>query len=795
MPITRWVPWLFALLFAAGAAYVGTRVHVTTDMAAFLPQADDLRARLLLHELRSGIGGRLLLVGVEGEPPARLAEINRALAKRLRASGRFSFVNNGDGLTADERERLFRARYLLSPTVMPERFTADALERALRAHLELLASSAGLVTKQWLARDPTGEFLQVAQVWQGDAGGPVRSDGVFFNANITRSLMLLLVAAPAFAVDAHADALAEVRAAFAAVNGESGARLVIGGAPAFAVSAQDGIRRDVVRLSMLATGTMLVFLLLALRSVRAVILSTLPLGFGILAGVCAVGLGFGSVHGITIAFGSTLIGVAVDYPLHFLGHLTRPYTASSGQTPYEHLRRIWPTLRLGALTTVIAFAALTFSRHTGLAQLGVFAVAGIVAAAATTRWLLPALIPHDFRLTIPRGAVHMAFARFARVAPRAAKPALVLAVAAAVAIGTNAQKIWAQDLAALSPATPAVKAADARLRADFAADADGPLLLAVGENAEAVLQASERSLPALEAMVTRGALASFDAPARMLPSMATQRVRQAALPEDAALRTRLAQALRGLPFQPAAFAPFAADVAHARTQAPLTPADFAAGSGLLDARIAAGVFALDGQWVAATRLRGVSDTATDAALLTAARAAAPSVRWITVAPKRDATAAMHDYRDRALRLWAIGALGIFLTLALGLRSLTRALAVFVSPLAATATTVAMLALAGVALTLFHVIGLLLVMGLGIDYALYFDRLGQHADEWDTTFPALWKAWLTTLLGFSALLWSQAPVLTAMGLSVTLGISLSFFFAAAWARGTGQGAGQSTGQRT
>lgn len=775
--MTRIAPWLFALLFLLGAGYVGTRVHVTTDMAAFLPQGDNLPARLLLHELRSGVGGRLVLVGIEGAPPAALAQINRALAERLRASQRFSFVNNGDGLTESERARLFNARYLLSPTVTPERFATDALAAALRQQIEALASSAGLVTKQWLANDPTGEFMQVMRTWAG-GDGPTRREGVFFNANETRSLMLVLLRAPAFEIDTQAAALSEVRAAFAAVAANSAAQLALGGAPVFAVSAQDGVRNDVVRLSLLATGLMVVFLLLALRSVRAVLLSLLPLSFGVLAGVCAVALGFGDVHGITIAFGSTLIGVAVDYPLHFLGHLTRPW-----HTPYEHLRRIWPTLRLGAFTTVIAFGALTLSSHAGLAQLGVFSVAGIVAAAATTRWLLPALIPRNFRLIIPPGFVHYFFAQFARTAPAAAKLAVVLALIAAGAVAMNRDRLWAHELSALSPAAPALQQADASLRADFSAHADGPLLLAVGANAETVLRATEQFIPQLDAAVAQATIAGFDAPARYLPSVATQQARQAALPAGDELRARLTRALRALPFQPAAFAPFLADVAAARTQAPLTPADFspAAPTGLVDTRISASVFALDGGWVAATRLRGANAAAASAQLLAAAKAAAPGVEWIVVEPKRDATAAMHDYRDRALSLWAWGVLGIVLTLIVGLRSARRGLAVFASPLAATALTVAGLVLAGVALTLFHVIGLLLTMGLGIDYALYFDRLGQHADEWETTFPALWKAWMTTVLGFSVLMWSQAPVLNALGLTVSVGVTLCFLFAAMWAR--------------
>lgn len=773
----RVVPWLFALLFAIGAGYVGTRVNVTTDMAAFLPHGDDLRARLLLHELRSGVGGRLVLVGIEGAAPDTLADINRALAEKLRATPHFSFVNNGEGLTEVERSRLFAARYLLSPGVSAERFTTDALMLALQQQLDALASSAGVVTKQWLASDPTGEFLQVAQTWAG--GGPVRRDGVFFNAGETRSLMLLLSQAAASDIDAQATALTALRTAFAAAATNTSAKLLVGGAPAFAVSAQASVRSDVVRLSLLATGLIVAFLLLALRSVRAVILSLLPLGFGVLAGICAVAIGFGDVHGITVAFGSTLIGVAVDYPLHFLGHLTRPW-----HTPYEHLRRIWPTLRLGALTTIIAFGALTLSSHTGLAQLGVFAVAGIAAAAATTRYLLPALIPRDFRLTIPPGFVHDFFAQLARTAPAAAKLAVLLTLIALVAVVVNRERLWAHELSALSPVPPALHQTDASLRADFSAHADGPLLLAVGSGTEAVLRATEQFLPQLDAAVAQATIAGYDTPARLLPSVATQQARQAALPARDDLRARLAQALGTLPFQPNAFAPFLTDVAAARVQAPLTPADFAlaAPTGLLDTRIAASVFSLDGRWVAATRLRGVQTPATTAQLLAAAQTSTSAVAWVVVEPKRDATAAMDDYRDRALQLWAWGALGIVVTLVVGLGSLRRGLAVFVSPLAATVVTVAVFVLAGVALTLFHVIGFLLVMGLGIDYALYFDRLGQHADEWDTTFPALWKAWMTTVLGFSVLLWSHAPVLTALGLTVSVGITLCFLFAAMWARG-------------
>ncbi|MFP3617086.1 hypothetical protein SB778_44365, partial [Paraburkholderia sp. SIMBA_050] len=70
----------------------------------------------------------------------------------------FSAVNNGEAANdARDRQFVFDHRYLLSPAGNPQRFSADGLHRALGDSLDLLSSSAGLVAKALLPRDPTGE--------------------------------------------------------------------------------------------------------------------------------------------------------------------------------------------------------------------------------------------------------------------------------------------------------------------------------------------------------------------------------------------------------------------------------------------------------------------------------------------------------------------------------------------------------------------------------------------------------------------------------------------------------------
>ena len=68
----------------------------------------------------------------------------------------------------------------------------------------------------------------------------------------------------------------------------------------------------------------------------AAVLGLLPVASGALAGIAAVSLGFGSIHGITLGFGATLIGEGVDYAVYL-------FTQTDRKTPQTTLQRIWPT--------------------------------------------------------------------------------------------------------------------------------------------------------------------------------------------------------------------------------------------------------------------------------------------------------------------------------------------------------------------------------------------------------------------------------------------------------------------
>ena len=141
---------------------------------------------------------------------------------------------------------------------------------------------------------------------------------------------------------------------------------------------------------MLTTVLIGALTLFAYRSVRVVALSMVPVASGALAGIAAVQFSDGVVYGVTLGFGITLIGEAIDYAVYFFARLTRE------RHPSLALAGIWPTLRLGVLTSICGFAAMLFGGFPGIAQLGLFSIVGLIVAILVTRWVLPSLVPAGF---------------------------------------------------------------------------------------------------------------------------------------------------------------------------------------------------------------------------------------------------------------------------------------------------------------------------------------------------------------------------------------------------------------
>jgi predicted exporter len=770
--------WLLGLLLCALVVW---RTEFRADFSAFLPRHPTPDQQILAEQLQDGAGARVLLVGIEGSEPRVLADLSKRMATALRQDPMIRQLQNGEtvGFEADQA-LLFSARYLLSPQVTAEHFTAAGLRRAIQASLDELASSTGLLTKDLLARDPTGEMLALLeQLLPGS--GPRMLHGHWFSARGERTLLLIETRATGSEMDAQGQTIARIRAAFAQVQqampGAASARLLISGPGVFAVASRDTIHSEATRLSLISTVLILGLLFAIYRSITALFLGMLPVLTGALAGIAAVSLGFGMVHGMTLGFGTTLIGEAVDYAIYLF---VQRSGAPDGQ---DFMQRFWPTIRLGVLTSVCGFAALTLSGFMGLAQLGLYSIAGLVSAALVTRWVLPHLLPRNFQVrdVTPLG---LRLLRAVHILRRGRNALLALTAAGVLLLGLRQADLWNHELGALSPVPLSTQALDTQLRSDMAAPDVRHLLVLRAPDVQAALQRCEALLPALDRLVAAGQLAGFVAPCRYLPSLATQAARQQALPDAATLRRNLGSALQGLPVSTAFLAPFLADIEAARTRPLLQPADVqsASFSSALNASLTQTATHVSALIQLRAPTRGPQAHTIDIDRVRHELGPLLDEQTVLLDLMGASSSLYHQYLDQALLLSAIGLAAIVLLLALQLRSVQRVVAVFLPLVAAVVLVASGLHLAGVRMNLLHLVGLLLTVAVGSNYALFFDTLDEAGgDSSPQTLASLLFANLTTVTGFGLLAFSDVPVMKSIGVTVGPGAIAALLFSAVLSR--------------
>jgi len=749
--------WLAVLAVAGWIA--SERLQVSGDLRKFMPDARTPAQRLLMDELGEGPGSRLLMIALSGAAPDELARQSRELRARLGERSDLALVANGEqaGLEAIP-ERLRPYRYLLG-NVDPQAFAAPALREALQARVQDLGSPAGALIEPLLPSDPTLQTLQVAQALQ-PARAPQRIEDVWFDRSGRQALLLVQTRAAGFDPTGQATALAAIEQAFAAVSAGSGSRMEISGPGAFSVKIGARTSREAGTIGTIDTVGMVILLLLAYRSWRAPILGFLPLATAGMAGLLAVVALFDGVHGITLAFGFTLIGVVQDYPIHFLSH-QRP-----GVSAWRNVRALWPTLGTGVASTCIAYLTFLFSGVEGLKQLSVFTIAALATAALATRYVLPALVEPAIRDFADSRALDRLWRGIERL-PRPRLSLLVLAVLCVLAIWRAPGAFWQNDLSRLTPVDPADLLRDAQLRSELGAPDVRYVLTVRGRDAEQVLWRTETLRGWLDAEVAAGALQDYDFAARYLPSMALQRQRQALLPAPEPLRGALQEALVDSPFRADAFAPFLADMEAARRAPPLRPQDLA-GSPLATA-VDGLLLRSDDHATALVSLSGLRDPA--------AFAAASQARGAALLDLKQASESLvAAYRLRLLVALAVAALLLVATVGLALRSRRRMLRVLLPMLLTTLLVLAALRLAGIELNLFHLIGLILSAGLGLDYGLFFEHAGDGREDQLRTLHGLIVCSVMTVLVFALLALSSIPVLRAIGSTVALGVVCNFVLA-------------------
>lgn len=719
------------------ATICATRFEMAADIRHFLPEGNDVRLARVSRLLADSDQARTLVLSIEGEDRDHSMHLALQLEEQLRGDPEVESVIGGldDARAAALESTLFPRRHALVD--LPETPPAEIAESVAT---QLLLPQDAAARRRLLA-DPLAAWPAfLSELRAGEGRGLTLESGRFFSRDGDQAILLVRTTHSPFEFD-HSEPLLRRIA-------ESGVPVERAGAHMFAVEAESSIRASVHRIAAFsALGVVLLFLG-AFRSPRSLLLVFLPAGIGVLAGLATVLLVSGRIHGLTLAFGASLVGVCVDYPVHLLGH-----QRLAGGTPREALRAVAPGLALGAATTVAGFAGLMATDFPGIREIALFAGAGVLAALGATLGLVPALAAS--RAPAPSTALaHRLDVVRARLMHRPTAAALV-GTALVLALVGLPRIAWEDSVSALSATDPALEAEEARVRARVSQWDGGRLVVLFGDDLPSALDAAEPVHAALRAAVDAGSITAWHGPARVLPGPATQhrRVQDVADRAPSVLDALEARGLRRAPF--AAFA------------APPEPLDRAA-------LAAAGLDALVQPFVV--------DLPEGVALL-------HFVAGVTDAPDVPEPAVYFDqgrfldgiygaYRQRTTRLLALGLCVVFAVLLLRYRRLVPALVAFLPAVLAAGATLGLLALLGVRPNLLHLAACLLVLSIGVDYGVFLVEQRDHPAGLRAALPSVAVAACTTALSFGTLAISPEPSLRAIGSVSGIGVFLALVLAPA-----------------
>ncbi|HLY66439.1 MAG TPA: MMPL family transporter, partial [Chloroflexota bacterium] len=310
---------LWLALLAGAGLLIHQRLRISGDLRLFMPTPHDAVGRLLLQEVSEGPAAKLLLLSIQDGQPEALAATSQKLAAALRADPAFGFISNGEQRLDMVPDALLPYRYLLSTTLDTNRLDADYLRDQLQQREQDLASPAATLLTPLLPRDPTLELLNVLQAWEPAHQAQQLFD-VWFNPDGKAALLIVQTRGAGFDPAGQRLAIETLRRHFEEVCTDPAMQLTVTGSGAFAVTMQARAEADARRAALLDSVGMVLLMLVAYGSIRRVLLGALPLAT---AGICGLGAAaalFDSVHGITIAFGFTLTGVALDYPIYLFSN-------------------------------------------------------------------------------------------------------------------------------------------------------------------------------------------------------------------------------------------------------------------------------------------------------------------------------------------------------------------------------------------------------------------------------------------------------------------------------------------
>lgn len=526
-----------------------------------------------------------------------------------------------------------------------------------------------------------------------------------------------------------------------------------------AVKSAEQTQREIFLISTLATLAIIALSLAVYRRLLPLLAAFGTIVFGSWVGIVGCILVFGQIHILAIAFGTSLMGVVVDYAFHYFSVQRR--VSQPGAAKVDVLRLIMPGICLSLVTALAGYLGLWQTGMLVLQQIAFLCVLGILAACLSIVALYPYLPP----LPTPARylAVEQLLTRIASLWQRVPTGVIYLAFILLLAcVGVRlVQSPIQPNLAALYTPPAALKNTERAIAQLYKEFVPNQYLALVAPNAQVLLEQLEQIKPQLDSWVAAGLISSYQDLGQWVPSPSR-------LKRNEPLYRQLLQE----PKIQAVAAQF--ELTAEQLNPPAAVASSVEWLDQLPESLHSSLLVPlpDGQVAGLIRFSGITNHTALHEAIAAWQLSVPALQLVDIDTVHSISHGLSLQTKQASLGLALAFVLAFVVLMAFYRNRT-ALALIAVPLAACAITLGLISAFG-QLSLFHVLALFLALGLGVDYAILF----SHSSK----FPAGVSAEIVTLaaignaLSFGLLSLTSLPMLAAFGLATSLCLICNFVFA-------------------
>lgn len=791
--LTRpWVRYLWLLVVLACAAWSSVTLvsgrAFDTSVLALLPQAsgDYREQKQIANQQLADFADRRMVFLLGHTDPAVSLDAAREFARLLDNSGYFIQVGGAvnSRLTEQWQQNLFPYRYfLLAPesrqrlektrrqllgeeSRQPQQANSD--HPLVQQALARLYSPMGSAVTPRLAEDPLQLFFDW-QLYAAPASPFSARDGWLsreLDATSWRLVSVVLDGNPySLGFQQSVETLLQDARDRLPVDVE----VLTSGLLMHAAHGARQAQREISTIGLGSLAGITLLLLVVFKRVRFLVITLAPILVGWLFALTVCLLLFEKLHLITLAFGAGLVGVAIDYSLHYLcaakanfSDSDQPVTPAPGNTV---LRRIFPAILLGLISSVLAYLAQAVAPFPGLRQMAVFSACGLLGAWLTVvcwlpvlPWLGTARAGNHAPVRLLRGtaAVLNHWPRVAISSPVITGLLVVLCLAALFAMSRLTLN---DNIRHLQTSPPSLLEQEQRVQQITRGFSASQFFILSADSRQALLQKETTLLPSLQQLVQDGRLQDYQATAKVVPPAAIQQANRELIAETVYQPGGLAPAMANALGAPDLYPSMATAFAQGASQ-PLTLEQFS-GSGAGDLLSWLWIGERDGRWYSLVTLTGIAGTDVLADLHSLS---VPEQGILFVDTVADISGILETHRQQLVR-WLLLAYVLVFAL-LSWRYGRSAWRVIAAPALASLFTLALLSAAGAVVNLFNLLALLLVLGIGLDASIFLRESRASPHAW----LAVTLAAITTLLAFGLLALSQTPVLHQFGITVLLGIT-------------------------